>query len=336
MNTQYVGIDMSQANFTSSYWQDRAIELGEFANNKAGFKQLARKLKTVNREQSICLVVEATGGYEQKLLHFASEQGWLFSLPNPAQLRYWARGMGYRSKTDRLDGQMLCHYGASCQPRPQLALSQPLQELGQLLARKEDLTKQKRQEQNRYHAWGQSLSPASAVGASIQRLLAFIEQELSCLQQAVDQFMLSYPEFAAEAQRLATVPGVGRETLFPLLYFCHRFRARSMGQGTAKGITAYAGLDVRLHESGRSIWSKPRISRMGDKLMRRRLYLAALGGTRSHKSPLGDFYRRLLERGKPKKVALVAAARKILVWAWAVFQSGQNFDPHYLTPSIKA
>lgn len=329
MNTRYVGIDMSQASFTSSYWEGQAIELGEFSNNEAGFNGLAQKIKQQFGSDTPFLVLEATGGYEQKLLRFASQQDWPFSLPNPAQLRYWARGLGYRSKTDRIDGRMLCQYGASCQPKPQLALTLTIQELGQLLARKEDLTRQKQQEQNRYHAWRQHPLPTAAVGVSIQRMLAFIEQEMSDLEQALNNFMAAHPELEAEAQRLATVPGVGRQTLLPLLFFCHRFRARTQGAGTAKGMTAYAGLDVRLHESGSSVWRKPRISRMGDKLMRQRLYLAALGGTRSNKSPLGHFYRRLVERGKPRKLALIAAARKILVWAWAVFQSGQNFDPNY-------
>ena len=70
-----------------------------------------------------------------------------------------------------------------------------------------------------------------------------------------------------------------------------------------------------------------RISRMGNRQMRRRLYLAAFGGVQARGGPLRDFYGRLVGRGKAKKLALIAAARKILIWAWAVYRTEKDFDP---------
>ena len=89
-------------------------------------------------------------------------------------------------------------------------------------------------------------------------------------------------------------------------------------------MVAYVGLDPQPHESGISVRRPARISRQGDRSLRARLYMGALGALRGD-TPLHAFYQRLVDRGKPKKLALLAAARKLLVWAWAVFNSTQPF-----------
>ncbi len=81
-----------------------------------------------------------------------------------------------------------------------------------------------------------------------------------------------------------------------------------------------------------SVWERPIISRMGDRAGRRLLYLGALGGVRGH-NPLRAFYQQLLGRGKAPKLALVAAARKILVWAWAIFRTNKPFDASHFRNS---
>jgi transposase len=92
------------------------------------------------------------------------------------------------------------------------------------------------------------------------------------------------------------------------------------------------GLDPQPVESGTSVRRRATISRMGDRMLRRRLFMSSLGGIRGH-NVLRAFYDRLAGRGKPKKLALAAAARKILVWAWAVFQQHTAFDPACAAPT---
>ena len=107
------------------------------------------------------------------------------------------------------------------------------------------------------------------------------------------------------------------------------------GQGSAKGLTAYVGLDPQPYESGTSVRKPATISRMGDTTLRRKLYMGALGGIRGQ-NPLRAFYQRLVGRGKKKRLALVAAARKLLVWAWKVFQTETDFDPAKLGHLVAA
>ncbi len=129
-----------------------------------------------------------------------------------------------------------------------------------------------------------------------------------------------------ELRLLQGVPGIGPTNAPWLLVLLHRWRIRTAERGHAKGLVAYVGLDPRPFESGSSVRRRATISRMGAAQLRRRLFLSALGGTRGS-NPLRQFYLRLVQRGKAKMVALIAAARKVLIWAWAVFRSGTPFDP---------
>jgi transposase len=104
-----------------------------------------------------------------------------------------------------------------------------------------------------------------------------------------------------------------------------RDRALAGEPGTPKGVVADVGLDPQPPESGTSVLRHARISRQGDRLLRARLDMGARGALRAD-NPLHTFSQRLVDRGKPKQLALLAAARKLLVWAWAVFSSGQLFD----------
>src|SRR5215211_3938545 len=110
------GVDMSKATFVGAVWMaGGAIELGKFDNNASGFRALHQCLLQQQAQQGasqIHLVVEPTGGYELALVAFAYEQGWLVSLPNPKQMREWAKGMGKRAKTDRVDAQLLAQFAA--------------------------------------------------------------------------------------------------------------------------------------------------------------------------------------------------------------------------------
>lgn len=330
MSILYAGTDISQANFTCSLWVgENAVDLGEFSNDQVGFEALAAAIArhpASNEYEFLHIILEATGGYELRLLSFINAQGWLFSLPNPLQVREWAKGMGYRVKTDRIDGRKLAHFGHQRQPKPQQPLPEAIEQLDSLLQRQEDVQKLLGQEHNRQHALSYRPQASVAAVSSINRTIAFLNEEMQRIENEIDALLKDNPELQTQSRQLLTVAGVGKKTVLPLLVLCHRYQARTAGAGTGKGITAYTGLDAQPFGSGTSVHKRPTISKMGNSQMRARLYLAALGGVRGKDSPLREFYLRLVGRGKSKKLALVAASRKIVVWSWAIFQQGVEFD----------
>jgi transposase len=331
----YVGIDVSKQYLDGAIWHDGQVQqLGRFDNNELGFSQLEQSIaEYVPHSQPVHLVLEPTGGYELKLVGYAYQQQWLVSLPNPKQVRDWAKGIGQRAKTDPLDAHILTHYGAERQPQPQQPLSEEIKTLDSLLKRQDDLAQMRRQELNRLHALHTQPHLSPQVCNSLEHIIAVLEAELLSLQQQIKLFFKQHPALKQQLDQLRQVPGIGTKIAPFILVLFHRWQTLTEGQGTTKQLTAYIGLDPQPFRSGSSVFKRPTISRMGNSNLRRLLYMGALGGVRGH-NPLCDFYQRLVGRGKPKKVALVAAARKILTWAWVIFSRGLSFDPKIIDPNF--
>jgi transposase len=328
MDTLWLGMDIGKATFVAAMMQGQeALELGEFDNDTGGFIAL---VNTVQAELSaatiVHLVVEPTGGYEKAAVAFGHEQGWQVSLPNPKQVRDWAKGTGTRAKTDRQDAKLLARYGAACRPAPYPPLAQEVDELDSLLKRRQDLEQMLRQERNRLEQLSGRPGIAGAVLPSLEQVIESLEEALEQLNQAIDDHLNRHESLHHEHKRLLTLPGIGDKVGLPLLVLLHRWQTLTLGEGTAKGLTAYVGLDPQPHESGRSVRKRATISKMGDTEMRRLLYMGALSAVHG-RNPLHHFYERLVERGKAKKLAVVAAARKLLVWAWTIFSRKLDWNP---------
>jgi transposase len=325
----YVSADVSLAKLdvasattaTSPNW------LGRFDNEPAGWTQLAVQVTAVAAQAqraTIHLIVEPTGGYEQGLLAFAYAQGWLVTLVNPLQVRRWADGVGVRAKTDRQDALLLARYGASIQPPAQDEMDEGAAELDELLRRQSDLEKLQRAERNRLEQANHKPRTPAAVRQSLERTLQTLQQELQALAEAIEQLLKQREELHYLRQLLRSAPAIGEKLSLEMVVLCHHFWAYTAGQGRGKQLVALLGLDPQPHESGKSK-KRTFISHQGSAPLRAKLYCAALGGVRGN-NPLRAFYHRLLAAGKPKKVALVACARKVLTWVWAIFTSNTPFD----------
>ena len=332
-NEIFVGADVSKAKFDAALcWKREATGLGTFTNDRQGLERLAKRLQKESEERGsapIHLVVEPSGGYEMPLVVFAFERGWALSLPNPTRVRDWAKGMGIRAKNDALDSRLLAEYGDACRPAPQNCLPAEISELDSLLRRREDLEQMLREEKNRRQALDFKPYASDAARRSVERMIGLLEEELAEVEEAMKQVLKDNPDLKAEVKLLRTVPGIGRKTVLPILVFLHRWQARTAGKGTRKGIVAFAGLDPCEHRSGDSVYKRATISKMGCTYTRNRLYMAAKGGVRAKSGPLRHFYDRLRGRGKPYRLTLVAAARKILVWAFTIFTRQVPFDPSF-------
>jgi len=278
-----VGIDIAKKDFAVAYRTPRSLgkvetELGKFTNDPTGYGLLQESLVRVCEEQGLCeiqLILEATGGYEAALMAYAYEQGWGVSMPNPKQVRDWAKGVGYRTKTDRAQGapdaRILAHYGVEREPplRPQLAVE--VTELDSLLKRRQDLEKTLHQEQNRLSeiAGRPGLSPK--VAESLQQVIDALTQALTEIQAAIDDLCQTHEPFQQNLVRLLALPGVGPKVVLPLLVKLCQWQNLTAGEGDASGLVAFIGLDPQPYDSGRSVHKHPGISKMGDNELRRLL-----------------------------------------------------------------
>jgi transposase len=334
METLWIGIDMAKASLEAlALWQAESVRLGEFANDHSGLAALAAQVQAEQKRRdagAVHLVVEPTGGYELHLVAFAHEQGWRISLPNPHQVRQWAKGSGQRAKTDRQDALLLARFGAAQQPAPHRPLAAEVSELDSLLQRRQDLEQMIQQEKNRIQALRGRPGIAAPVIANLERVIEALQEALQEVEQAIAEHQQQYAQLQEDAERLLALPGIGPKIVLPLLVQLHRWHTLTAGQGTIKGLTAFVGLDPQPYESGRSVRRRSSISKMGHATLRRLLYMGALSAVHGQ-NPLHTFYERLVGRGKAKKLVVVAAARKLLSWAWLLFSRQTDWNPDFHT-----
>lgn len=327
-----IGIDIAKKDFAvACRIGECEVEVGKYANEATGFHTLQKVLEKVCKQHEIAqmqVVLEATGGYEMALMTYAYEQGWGVSMPNPKKVRDWAKGVGYRVKTDRVDARILAHYGQERRPplRPQLAVE--VSQLDSLLKRRQDLEQALQKEQTRVSEMAGRPGLAPQVIESLEQVIDALTDALAGIQHAIDELCQQHEYLHQNLRRLLTLPGVGPKVVLPLLVKLLQWQNLTTGEGDASGLVALIGLDPQPFDSGRSVHKHPGISKMGDNELRRLLYMGALGGVRGN-NPLKAFYQRLVGRGKAKKVALVAAARKILVWAWTIFSQQTDWNPEF-------
>jgi transposase len=218
---------------------------------------------------------------------------------------------------------MLAWYGALMQPSPQDPIDEGAAELDELLRRRTDLEQLRRAERNRLGQVQRKPHPSQPVLHSLERTLRALDEELRTVEDAIQHLLKQHTYLQQQRKILRSSPAIGEKLSLEMLVLCHRFYAYTQGKGSAKQLVAFVGLDPQPHQSGKSRARSP-ISRQGNSHLRSKLYSGALGGIRGH-NPLRT-YHHLLAHGKAKKLALVACARKVLTWVWALFTSNTPFD----------
>jgi len=240
---------------------------------------------------------------------------------NPRAVRHFAQAMMKRSKTDRLDARVLTEYAARLPFQPWCPPSRAALQLLAVARRLEDLTEMHAAEKNRLHAASVSAALPSILRRDVQRSLQTLERAAQRLTRAAQEFIAADPRLAERYQLLLSIPGIGPTSalhvLAELLLLGPNLDARQW--------VAYAGLDPRQYSSGSSVHKKARISKAGNKHLRRALYMPALVASQ-HDPHLGGFYQRLLQRGKTKLQALVAVMRKLLHAIFGIFKHHQPYD----------
>lgn len=306
----YIGIDVSKDVLDVAILSsDGEVKSFRLSNDAAGHQRLLELA-----EPSTQVIVEATGVYHRQLQKRLSGAGIAVSVVNPRQALSYAKSQQWRNKTDKVDAVLLAQFGRERElpPSPQLAPAQ--QSLArELAALKEDL----RRLRNRLEAAEHGLAHPE-VPSSLKRRISTLEDEQKVLEkQLEDQLKQTCPE---PLELLQSIPGVGLRSACLLLAELGDFRRFR----SARSLVAFAGLTPMRHESGKTSRYSA-ISRMGSTHLRRLLYMPALSAT-SWNPRVKSFYLKLVERGKPKKVALVAAMAKLLRIIYGVLVSAKPFS----------
>ena len=254
------------------------------------------------------VLLEATGGLELPLVAALAAAALPVVVVNPRQVRDFARATGTLAKTDALDAGGLAHFADVVRPDVRPLKDAETQVLNSLTARRRQVMTMLVSEKNRLG------TAIGAVSPRIEAHIAWLEQELSDLDKGLRQTLRRSPVWREKDDLLRTVPGVGGQLSLTLLA-----NLPELGTLNRRQIAALVGVAPYNRDSGtlrgkRAVWG-------GRSRVRAVLYMRALAASR-HNPAIRDFYQRLLAAGKPKKVALVACMRKLLVILNAMLKHG--------------
>lgn len=301
---RFVGIDVSQR--TLHVADHRHQQVRTVPNNEPGHQQLV-----VDLAEATLVVFEATGSYHRRLANVLARAAIPYCVLNPRQARDFAKATGQLAKTDRVDARILALFAQRMQPRPTEPVSDARAALSELVTRRHQLIQMRTAETNRRHQ--------QRFGASVLEHIEWLDDQIQRIEAQIKALVRTEPQWRQDLERWQSVPGVG-----PVLSYVLLASLPELGQLNRQQISALAGVAPLCCDSGtyrgqRRIWG-------GRASLRRCLYMAALVATRFNPE-LKAFYERLVSRGKPKKVALTACMRKLLVCLNAMQRDAAPYRP---------
>jgi len=289
----HVGVDVSKSHLDWVLGPEG--EVSRLPNSPAGVRRLVSSLRKLDLA---LVVVESTGGYERLLTVALAKAELPVALVNPWRVRRFGEGLGVLAKTDELDARMLALYGERARPERRPVPSPRQREMADLVRRRRQLISIIVAEKNRLD------TASKLIRKDIEAVVKLLERRVAKLDEKIDQAIQADDEKAELWSRLLAVPSVGPGVARALIV-----DLPELGQLSRRQISSLVGLAPFAKDSGKK--SGMRRIRAGRAAPRTALYLAAMNGARFN-PVLKRMYDRLLEAGKPKKVALIAVARKLL------------------------
>jgi len=319
-NTLYVGIDVSKnkLDVAVTYNQDKILSFNTFHNTFSDFEALFVWVKNfAHKKIHFCL--EATNIYHEQICEYLiSKDNTIVSVVNPAQTKYFAKTKLVRTKTDRTDSELIAFYAVIHKPKPSQIVYNETKELRELTRHLKKLIDERIQQNNRL-----KITRNLQLIKLISKKTDFIENEINEVEKLIKNHINKYIILKEKIDLLKTITGIGDKTASTLLSEMLMIDDKPVN---SKAQTAYAGLDPAHRLSGSSLKARSRISATGNAKLRRALFMSALCCVSHKNGYFKEFYTKLTAKGKPKKVALTAVMRKLLVTANGVLLNNQPFQ----------
>ena len=337
----FLGVDVSKKTLSvvltdqkdKKLWSNKSIP-----NNEQGFKKLVETViknvsgKAEKEEYSIAAGMESTGVYGEQLAYYLTNQSHngkiVTYVLNPASVRAFGISIMAPNKNDSADAQLISSYLSMAITKDQIspwkAPSTESRILKELSRRRDDLVKLLTSEYNRLEKLEYMQEPSGAVVENVKEHIAYLNETIRSMEKEIETHIDDNPHMHDDIELLKSIPGIGEVTSATL-------QGESGGLSnftSAKGLVSFVGIAPSEHTSGTSVFKHPKINRHGNSRMRHHLYMATLVATRVN-PVIKEFYERLQNRGKCKKLALVACMRKMLHIIWGVIKNRKSFDPCY-------
>ena len=290
-----------------------------FTNTKHGFEQLVIWLNS-HQAGSLHVCLEATGSYGEALALHLFDAGYRVSVVNPAAVKAFAASRLTRTKTDKVDAELIARFCLLQQPQAWQSPAPAVRQLQALVRRLESLIEMRVAEENRLSS-GVSIE---AVRHSLEEHIAYLVAEIKQTELMIREHIGNHPDLKQKSDLLDSIPGIGATTAALLLAEITDFKQYK----SARQVAAYAGLVPRERRSGSSVRGRTCLSKIGNARLRKALYFPAMTALRC-----SGFFQQwasgMRERGKSKMAVIGAAMRKLIHLAYGVLKTGMPFDPNW-------
>ena len=315
------GVDVSAAKFdASALFDGEKREVVSFDNGPTGHKRFCSWLTRGKRKARV--VVEATGIYSLDLsLALHRHPDIEVMVANPRALKNFAGASMQRSKTDPMDAASTLEYAVRMRFVPWVPPAENVLEIRVIARRISALTVERSREKNRRHALEATNTTSKFVLNDIDVNIRHLTRRIDGLINEALRIIEETPKLMTLLELLVSVKGIATTSAVQILSELLVLPADM----TARQWVAHAGLDPREYQSGTSVNRPPRISKVGNKNLRRALYMPALVAIQ-HEEAVKNYYKRLLDRGKKPLQAIVAVMRKLLHAIFGMFKSGLAFN----------
>lgn len=311
---EILGIDISKSSFDVY-----GTELGhqKFSNCPKGFKAF---LKFYGSEKHV--VMEATGYYHYRLAVFLKTNHLAVTVENPLIIKRFIQMKLTKVKTDKADAKLIYEYGIS-RPLPLWEVpSDVQQESSQILSLLSLYEKQSTALKNKLLGEQSMGTPSKLVAKSLSQEILHKKKQIQKLEQSLEEIVKK--EYQKEVDLLRSIPGIGTKTSILLATLTDGMKDFQ----TSSQLCSYAGLTPVIRESGKSIRTRPRISKMGNGRLRALLFMCSFNACKSNKA-CKELYQRIITKGKSAKLALIAVCNKLLKQAFGILKSGNKYDENY-------
>lgn len=328
---QSVGVDVAQKELVVTLgvmYDDFSIDFyaySVFKNSDPGIKAMVKWVKKLgNSELSIRFVMEATGVYHQKLAYYLDENDYEVSIVLPNKISNYFRTLDVKTITDKTASEAIARFGLERKLDLWKRPSELFRTLQQLTRERDQIVAERVVIKNQLHAEESEANPNKNSIKRLKSRMRFINQQEKEVKIEIDEIVNVNKSLKEEIDRITTIRGVGRLTAVIVLAETNGFELIR----NKKQLTSYAGLDVREKTSGTSVKGKARISKKGNRNIRRAMHLPALSAIK-HDEKFKGIYARLVSKDGIKMKGVVAVQRKILELIYTLYKNKTDYQPDY-------
>ena len=328
---QVLGVDVAQKELVVTLgrmFNDLTIDLYAhkvFKNNNAGIISLIKWTESLtNKETDVHFIMEATGVYHQKFAYYLDEKGFTLSIVLPNKISNYMRTLDTKTVTDKTASQAICQFGLERKLDPWRRPKKIYKELQQLTRERSQIVDERVIVKNQMHAEKTEAEPNKSSLNRLKLRIEFLNNQEKEIKDEIQEIVNNDTSLKKELENICTIPGVGILTAVIVLAETNGFELIR----NKKQLTSYAGLDVKEKQSGTSINKKARISKKGNRNLRKAMFLPSMSAVKYNQTHK-ELYMRLVAKNGIKMKGLIAVQRKLLELIYIVYKNKEGFIQNY-------